>query len=57
MEKETIQKQYTKVLDAYGCLGVLNLSLGKSVAGVHIHNNTVEPVIKDPYGSPKCGLI
>jgi len=25
VETETVKKQYTKVADAYGCLGVLNL--------------------------------
>ena len=27
-ETETIKKQYTKILDAYGCLGVLSLNVG-----------------------------
>ena len=27
-ETETIRKQYTKILDAYGCLGVLSLNVG-----------------------------
>lgn len=29
-ESETIRKQYTKVTDAYGCLGVLQLNAGES---------------------------
>ena len=29
VEVETIKKQYIKVSDAYGCLGVLDLSKGK----------------------------
>ncbi|XP_071104406.1 synaptojanin-2-like [Haliotis cracherodii] len=28
-EMDTIRKQYTKVLDAYGCLGVLGVNLGR----------------------------
>ena len=27
-EVESVKKQYTKVMDAYGCLGVLTLNLG-----------------------------
>jgi hypothetical protein len=28
LETDTIKKQYTKILDAYGCLGVLSLNIG-----------------------------
>ncbi|XP_069133360.1 synaptojanin-1-like isoform X2 [Argopecten irradians] len=28
-ETETIKRQYVKILDAYGCLGVLNLNIGE----------------------------
>lgn len=27
-EAELVKKQYTKILDAYGCLGVLNFAVG-----------------------------
>jgi len=30
-ETDTIKKQYTKVLDAYGCLGVLSLNVGGKI--------------------------
>lgn len=29
LETECVKKSYTKILDAYGCLGVLNLTHGK----------------------------
>lgn len=29
-ETEAVKKQYTKILDAYGCLGVLQLNAGES---------------------------
>lgn len=29
-ETESIKKGYSKVFDAYGCLGVLKINLGKS---------------------------
>jgi len=32
-EVEPLKKQYTKLLDAYGCLGVLSLSTGQTAAG------------------------
>jgi len=28
-ETETVRRQYSKMLDAYGCLGVLGLNVGK----------------------------
>lgn len=31
-ETEAVKKQYTKILDAYGCLGVLQLNAGESTA-------------------------
>lgn len=33
-ETETIKKQYTKILDAYGCLGVLSLNVGGKYFGI-----------------------
>ncbi|KAL1138649.1 hypothetical protein AAG570_008711 [Ranatra chinensis] len=30
-EKESIKKQYTKILDAYGCLGVMKIQLGENI--------------------------
>ncbi|ERL85224.1 hypothetical protein D910_02645 [Dendroctonus ponderosae] len=30
LEIEVVKKQYTKILDAYGCLGVLQLYSGES---------------------------
>ena len=32
-EVEPLKKQYTKLLDAYGCLGVLSLNTGQTAAG------------------------
>lgn len=33
-EAESIKKSYSKVVDAYGCLGILKINLGKKNQGL-----------------------
>ena len=37
-ESESIKKGYSKVVDAYGCLGILKINLGKSIECFHSHD-------------------
>ena len=38
VETDSIKKQYTKVLEAYGCLGILDLSTGLKNLKVYIYS-------------------
>ena len=46
-ETETIRKQYSKILDAYGCLGVLSLNVGGKIASVLNLSGPFLPITRD----------